>query len=58
MSYNPFGFDVLNPLKKENFCNPLSPHFGKPLTLLLGEYDDDDDEYDKEYDEEELNENE
>ena len=43
MSYNPFGFDTLNPFKKENFYNQLSPHFGKPLTLLFGESDDEED---------------
>lgn len=56
MSYNPFGFDTLNPFKKENFYNPLSPHFGKPLTLLFGESDDEEDNYNrkkkKKYDEE------
>ena len=40
MSYDPFSFDVFDPFKKENFYNPISPHFGKPLTLLLGESDD------------------
>jgi len=47
MSYNPFGFDTLNPLKKENFYNPLSPHFGKPLTLLFGESDDEENSYNR-----------
>lgn len=48
-------------LKKENFYNPISPHFGKPLTLLFGESDDEKDNYHKKkkkYDEEESNENE
>lgn len=40
MSYDPFSFDVFDPFKKENFYNPISSHFGKPLTLLLGESDD------------------
>ena len=62
MSYNPFSFDIFDPFKKENFCNPLSPHFGKPLTLLLGKSDDGkevshDYTKKKKYDEEELNEN-
>lgn len=64
MSYNPFSFDVFDPFKKENFYNPISPHFGKPLTLLLGESDDEKEvshnykKKKKKYDEEELNENE
>lgn len=61
MSYDPFSFDVFDPFKKENFYNPISPHFGKPLTLLFGESDDEKDNHHKKkkkYDEEELNENE
>jgi len=61
MSYDPFSFDIFDPFKKENFCNPISPYFGKPLTLLFGESDDEKDNYHKKkkkYDEEELNENE
>lgn len=57
MSYNPFSFDAFNPLKKENFFNPISPHFGNSFTLLFGELDDDDDDDDDDNDEE-LNENE
>lgn len=64
MSYDPFSFDALDPFKKENFHNPISPHFGKPLTLLFGESDDEKEvshnykKKNKKYDEEELNENE
>lgn len=59
MSYDPFSFDAFDPFKKENFYNPISPHFGKPLTLLFGESDDEkDNNHKKKYDEEESNENE
>jgi len=47
MSYNPFSFDAFDPFKKENFYNPISPHFGKPLTLLFGESDDEKDNHHK-----------
>ena len=64
MSYDPFGFDAFDPFKKENFYNPISPHFGNPLTLLCGESDDEKEvshnykKKKKKYDEEESNENE
>lgn len=61
MSYDQFSFDAFDPFKKENFYNSISPHFGKPLTLLFGKSDDEKDNHHKKkkkYDEEELNENE
>ena len=64
MSYDPFSFDAFDPFKKENFYNPISPYFGKPLTLLFGESDDEKEascdyhKKKKKYCEEELNENE
>lgn len=35
MSYDPFSFDAFDPFKKENFYNPISPHFGKTTYIII-----------------------